>query len=358
MGIIQEQHPQRCKLFLQWKQMPMPVLVDAFNVLELEVVPVVLGVDAHLGIHSLPRDPHAVQAAFVERTFDPPQPAADDDPVRTLLAPLALESREPKRLGAIIQRLRAAVGQHPDDGRVWFALGVAYRMRYDSPLRQADDFQRAANAWQAALDRNPNQYIWRRRIQQYGPRLDKPYPFYDWVPQARREIRARGEVPVALRVEPGGAEFARPQKRFDAAEAAADPDPQDRITRDDVPLVVVEHAVVPPTVRPGSAVRVHLTLRPNAKARGHWNNEGGPLTVFVRPPVGWRASARRMDVAGGTAAVSDEPRHVEFELHVPKDAAAGRQRVGVYALYYVCEGLDGRCVYRRQDVPVQVVVRP
>ncbi len=358
MGIIQEQHPQRCKLFVQWKQMQMPVLVDAFNVLELQVVPVMLGVDERLGIHYLPRDPHAVQAGFVDRTFDPPRPAADDDPVRRLLAPLGLESREPKQLGAIIERLRSAARSHPHDGRVWFALGVACRMRYDSAERQADDFQQAVDAWQAALDCNPNQYIWRRRIQQYGPRLDKPYPFYDWVPRARRAIRARGEVPVALGVEPSGAEYACPQKRFDAAAGAADPDPQDRITRDEVPLIVAEHAVVPPVVRPGSAVRVHLTLRPNGKASGQWNNEGGPLTVYVRPPAGWRASARRIEVSGRLAAVSDEPRHVEFELHVPKGAAGGRKRVVLYALYHVCEGLDGRCVYRRQDVPVEVVVRP
>ena len=43
-------------------------------------------------------------------------------------------------------------------------------------------------------------------MQQYGPRLDKPYPFYDWVETAREEIRARGETPSPLRVEPAGAE--------------------------------------------------------------------------------------------------------------------------------------------------------
>ena len=61
-------------------------------------------------------------------------------------------------------------------------------------------FQRAIDAWGQALAIDPNHYIWRRRIQQYGPRLIKPYPFYDWVEQAAREIRARGETPVELAV--------------------------------------------------------------------------------------------------------------------------------------------------------------
>lgn len=359
VGIIQEQHPDRCKLFLQWKKMDMPVLVDSFNVLELQVVPVVLGVDGQLGIHSLPRDPGAVEAAFVKRTFDAPEPSPEPkDAVRSLLAPLPLESREPKRLGSIIERLRSATTQHRNDGRVWFALGVAYRMRYDSPLRRADDFQHAVDAWQRALDANPNQYIWRRRIQQYGPRLDKPYPFYDWVPLARREIRGRGEAPARLTVEPGGAEFAHPQKQFDAVQDAPDPDPQDRITRDTQPLIRIEHAVVPPVVRPGSAVRVHLTLRPNRAAGGHWNNEAGPLTVVVRPPEGWRADPRvvRVDVPADKP-VSEEPRHGEFELRAPRTLHGDAVEVPAYALYYVCEDADGRCVYRRQDIRLRIGVR-
>ena len=50
------------------------------------------------------------------------------------------------------------------------------------------------------------------RIQQYGPRLDKPYPFYDWVPTAIEEITARGETPVDLSVELVASEFAEPSQ--------------------------------------------------------------------------------------------------------------------------------------------------
>ena len=104
--------------------------------------------------------------------------------------------------------------RNPDDGMTHFRLGVAYRMRYDSQERREGDFQTAIDEWSAALALDPNQYIWRRRVQQYGPRLDKPYPFYDWVPAARDEIVARGEQPVPLVVEPRGSEFASPAPTF------------------------------------------------------------------------------------------------------------------------------------------------
>ena len=80
--------------------------------------------------------------------------------------------------------------KEPEQGLTHFHLGVAYRKRYDSDHRQPEDFQMAVEHWGKALDIDPNQYIWRRRIQQYGPRLDKPYSFYDWVGEARREIMA------------------------------------------------------------------------------------------------------------------------------------------------------------------------
>ena len=35
VGILQEQHPDRCALFMQWKQMDWPVWLDALNLLQL-----------------------------------------------------------------------------------------------------------------------------------------------------------------------------------------------------------------------------------------------------------------------------------------------------------------------------------
>ena len=33
VGIIQEQHPDRARLFMQWKRMGWPILVDSYNLL-------------------------------------------------------------------------------------------------------------------------------------------------------------------------------------------------------------------------------------------------------------------------------------------------------------------------------------
>jgi hypothetical protein len=45
---------------------------------------------------------------------------------------------------------------------------------------------------------NPKSVYLARRIQQYGPHLDKPYAFCDWVNEARTTIADRGETPVLL----------------------------------------------------------------------------------------------------------------------------------------------------------------
>lgn len=47
VGIIQEQHPDRCRLFMQWKQMDWPILVDSLNLLEVTAVPITLTIDEH-----------------------------------------------------------------------------------------------------------------------------------------------------------------------------------------------------------------------------------------------------------------------------------------------------------------------
>ena len=115
----------------------------------------------------------------------------------------------------------------------WFRLGVAHRMRHESAGRRPGDFQAAIDAWGRALELDPNQYIWRRRIEQYGPRLTKPYAFYDWVVPAKAEISRRGETPVPLAVEPYGSELAGPVRDVVAeASVPLEPDPKGQIHRD------------------------------------------------------------------------------------------------------------------------------
>lgn len=363
VGLIQEQHPDRCKLFMQWKQMDWPVLVDPLNLSEVSVVPMALLIDEHGVVREVLRTPHSAVEKLTAQFDTPPPPDAQpgttrDEPASTLTrVSNALLFSDKPRFEDAIQLLDESIRKNSQDGALHFARGVAYRMRYDSPLRREGDFAEAVSGWQRALDLNPNQYIWRRRIQQYGPRLDKPYPFYDWVEQARRDIASRGETPVPLNVDPAGAELAGPAKEIArAATQPTEPDPKGRITRDTTPLASAEITVVPPLVRPGQAVRVHVVFRPNPRANGHWNNEGDPFVVWINPPAGWTISERRLTCPSLPKPISEEVRKVEFEVQAPTDASPGIVRMSGYALYGVCKTDEGTCLYRRSDWAISIEV--
>jgi hypothetical protein len=258
-------------------------------------------------------------------------------------------------LDEAVSFLRRALEQTDDPVR-WFQLGVALRMRYDSPHRRPADFSAAVEAWSHALAIDPNQYIWRRRLQQYGPRLAKPYPFYDWIPVARKEIEGRGDTPVALAVEPHGAEFAEPATEIRVMDDGGEPDPQSRVHLDEDDLVEVESVLIPPDPRPGDPVRVHLISRPNQAADAHWNNEAGHGELWIDPPAGWAIDERHQLLPLGSGDVSNEVRHLEFEVSVPEDAE-GDGLINGYLLYYACEGAAGVCVYRRRDLQIPIHVR-
>ena len=131
-----------------------------------------------------------------------------------------------ERVDQAIDAYTRAVTLDPSDKNSWFRLGVARRIRHESAGRRPGDFQAAIDAWGRALELDPNQYIWRRRIEQYGPRLTKPYAFYDWVVPAKAEISRRGETPVPLAIEPYGSELAGPVRDVVAeASAPREPDP-------------------------------------------------------------------------------------------------------------------------------------
>ena len=377
VGIVQEQHPGRARLFMQWKQMDWPIMVDALNELGVAVVPITMFIDEHGIIRDMRpprRDITAAVEAFVGTSFDPPEVAVAAPIAPDLDALQAATSDDnasawraygtalvhwggPTQCGEAIEALGRAVELDAGDGPSSFRLGVAYRRRVETESAQPGDFQDAVDHWGAALAINPNQYIWRRRIQQYGPRLDKPYPFYDWVTQARAEIEKRGETPHTLPVEPNGAEIAHPQRTFSASDIdAPEPDPDNRIHRDSRRFIVAEATVVPASVKPGTAVRVHLVFRPNASVAGHWNNEAEPMQVWVRPPDGWTVDRRSHTVPNASAPASLEIRRIEFELRVPDDAPAGLSQVYCYGLYNVCEGVDGACLYRRGEATIEIRV--
>ena len=81
------------------------------------------------------------------------------------------------------------------------------------------------------------------------------------------------------------------------------------------------------------------------------------MTLWIRPPEGWPVDARAHEFPNAEIAVSNETRSLEFEVSVPDDAAPGEHAIDGYALYNVCEGLAGRCLYRRMDIEIRVTVR-
>jgi tetratricopeptide (TPR) repeat protein len=383
LGVIQEQHPDRCRLFAQWKGLGWPILLDPINVMGVDGVPILTAIDEHGIVRDTKPRLEGLKKDFLDKRFaddskgnlprrqtpelgkDQTVPdfealrrrAEEEDRAsawRDLGDALALWGGE-KRVNDAIDAYGRAVKMDPKDGPAHFRLGVCFRRRYESEQRQAGDFQEAIDHWSQALDVDPNIYIWRRRIQQYGPRLDKPYSFYDWVEEAEKDISARGDKPTPLQVRPGGAELARPLKTFKDDSKTRSPDPDGKVQRDDKGAIRAEATVVPSRVRSGQAVRIHVVLRPDGKQKTHWNNEADPLRLWITPPEGWQVAARLLESAGGKLPQTDEERALDFEIKVP-EGAKGKVRLGAYALYHICDDAGGQCRFLRLDIPIEVRV--
>lgn len=374
LGIVQEQHADRCRLFAQWKGIDWPILHDPLNLIGIQVVPVVIAIDEHGIVRDTKPSLDTLGPSFVAKKFPAP-----DNPHRYRIETLpdprgtrryAGEARDadhwrahgdalilaglPPQIDEAITAYGRALEKDPADAAALFRLGVAHRIRHDRPQRRPDDFQLAADAWRKALRSQPNHYIYRRRIQQYGPRLDKPYPFYDWIATARQEITARGATPVTLACEPTGAEQARPARKFKSdSNKGPRGDPKGKIRRDKK-LILVTTAVVRGTDKNNrNVVQVHLTFRPRAENQAHWNNESDPLRLWIKKPKTGRRAKRFLEHPNPDQAVSNEERTLSFEIKLPSKQK-GSLTVKAYALYNVCEGKDGKCQFLRQDVKVKI----
>ncbi len=366
IGVVQEQHPDRAALYRQWKKLDWPIAVDALNTLGLAVVPVVLTIDESGVIHHRGLRQQQLTEEFLGHTFAatprppgyriaqravprPPDPCADPQGWMAYGDAHFHDGRVSEALAAFDHALCA----DPDNGPAMFRLGVAYQRRSESPDRQPRDAQAAVDMWLEALETNPNQYIWRRRIQQYGPRLDKPYDFYSWVRDARRFIIASGQTPVPLSAEPRGSELLSPAAERDLqADPTVKADPEGRINRDAAGHVVAFTRVTPRRVQPGQHIRAQISLRLSNPKKAVWNNEAAPLTVFLDPPDGIRLSEGMLSVAPPGTTESTEERVIDFEMIVSAKHN-GEVIVPGYALFNICQKASGKCFYLRKDFDVR-----
>lgn len=401
IGVVQEQHPDRTRLYRQWRELDWPIFVDSMNTLEhIMVVPVPVainqaGIVAHqqfkpdqlktfvrteLEMPDIPADYNRIRLSTSSRTtvgghvegvVGPPQPGqwtpdmagtpAEADALHNMgrgffnfSTPETLDSS----LDLSIMTLEKAAKVAPEDGAIHFSLGTALRRRYESPHRKSNDNQRAVEHWGLALDANPNHYIYRRRLQQYGPRLDKPYNFYFWVQQARADIRARGAKPLPLTAEPMGSEIAQPERKGLAktSQPLINPDPRGRINRDENQLVHIEPLVTPSRVRPGHRLRARVTFRLSERSEPWWNNEADDLIAWVDMPDGFALTENSLSFSNPANAETRELREIEVELEVGANVPEGEVTLPAYALYYVCEDAGGVCYYLRQDFSLSVTI--
>jgi hypothetical protein len=163
---------------------------------------------------------------------------------------------------------------------------------------------------------------------------------------------------VGLAVEPAGAEFANPVRHFlSAVPSGKETDPSGRTLRDRGDYIRVETTAVPPSISPGSSTRFHIVFRPNSQKKAHWNNEAETLVLWISPPRGWRLDNRYFTIANPPQPVSQEVRRIEVEAKSWENAPPGVVSIPGYALYYVCEDVNGTCLYRRQDIELKVEIR-
>lgn len=378
LGVAQEQHADRCRLFAQWHGIEFPILHDPINFIGAKAVPIVVAIDEHGIVRSVQPKPEELGDTFVNKTFPDPGlqfPAGASVPDIGALRAWAEEEgtagswraaghafalwHAPARLGEAIEAYGRAVEIDPTDGAALFGLGACYSMRHESECRQAGDFQSAVDAWGRALATNPGQYIWRRRIQQYGPRSDKPYPFYDWLEQGRADILARGGSPIDIVTPPTASEVAGPSEAFEiSATGDTSPDPDGRIPQDTGSIIESEVTVIPSRAEAGTSSRVHIELWPSRAKKAHWNNEADPLRVWVDPPEHWEVESRLLTVPQPETPISAETRRIEFGVRVPEAAPPGKTSLPAYALYYACEDVDGVCYFLRRDMEIEIEVAP
>ena len=333
LGIVQEQHPDRAALYMQWQQMDWPVLADPFNLLGVKVVPITLLLDSS-GIIRFRNPSEKDFKDFLSSSY-----------------PRTLVQEKDYSFDGSLEARKKELSINPSSPRANFQLGVALRRRFDSGEREDADFLKAIESWRKALSLQPDQYIWRRRIQQYGPRLDKPYSFYDWVNQARKDLKDRGEVPLSLSAEPRGSEFAQPGGEKDSEVTLKHPDPKGKVPVDEGGFVKTSVVIVPSTKKEDHAVRVHLRFKPSKSKVVHWTNDAGNVSFHFQSSDGFTVHDLQGPGPVPVVSASAEERMIEFEIRPQKGEKLQGEIVGA-AYYYVCEGPEGVCRFLRSPITI------
>ncbi len=131
LGVTQEQHADRCRLFAQWKRFDWPILHDPINLLEAPAVPIVVAIDEHGIVRAVRPRPETFEAEFLDKTF------ADDAP------PGAPRSAGPPDPASLRRKAEA----NPDAG-AWRAVGDALTIWGGAErLEQAIDAYARAWRW-------------------------------------------------------------------------------------------------------------------------------------------------------------------------------------------------------------------
>lgn len=358
LGVAVEQHPDRARLFAQWKKLNGAMMQDPVNYMRLEKLPLIVGIDENGYVRVVDPDLKTVRKRFLARKY-PGEPALipenTEEPPNTLVT--RRYAREAESPGFYIEHgdAVAIAGLSPvfaeaieaygkaiaSDRRLadaYFGLGVVHRMRFESEHREPGDFQAAVDVWARAAKLAPTNEIYQRRIQSYAPPMESPYPLFDWVATARKEIAATGDTPVALSVEPMGAELGDASgRRGDAPPTPSDKD-DGSAHEDKARRVQIEQTIVESLEKDRSHIRqVHLSfvLDPDRSAR--WGQESKPLRVWLRKPAGAEVSQRYFECAGSSAADDDLPRTICFTVSLAEGA---RKNVTIrgHAIYQLVDG--------------------
>ena len=145
VGIIQEQPPDRARLFMQWKQMGWPILVDSYDLLGAPYVPISLAIDESGVIRKVmpaTQKDGSVSDDFLEESFGSvrgePAPAPPPPDVAALYARARSEGTAEAwkaygdaiavwggsgRVDQAVDAYEWVVREQPEDGMAHFRLG-------------------------------------------------------------------------------------------------------------------------------------------------------------------------------------------------------------------------------------------